>query len=169
MPTVEELPAAASRVEMTQMVLPPDTNMHGTLFGGRLLQWIDICGAIAAQRHCRTKVVTASMDDMHFSVPIQEGDVVILWATVNYVHRSSMEVGVRVEREAPLTGERVHAATSYLTYVALDESGKPHPIPKVRAETPGERRRYNDAITRREFRLARRAAMDARQALEGEG
>ncbi len=163
---MDALPCTASRVEMTQMVLPQDTNYHGTLFGGRLLQWIDVAGAIAAQRHCQSKVVTASMDDMHFGVPIQLGDVVVLHAMVNYVHRSSMEVGVRVEREVLSTGERVHAATSYLTYVALDGDGRPKVIPKVDPQTPAERRRHADALTRREFRLKRREVIEARRAEE---
>jgi len=148
---------------MTELVLPPDTNYHGTVFGGRILQWIDIAGAIAAQRHTRRKVVTASMDDMHFAVPIRLGDVVVLKAAVNYVHRTSMEIGVRVEREVLPTGEREHAATAYLTYVALDDDGHPTPVPPIIAETPEEKRRNADAITRRTFRLARREALMARR------
>ena len=144
---------------MTEMVLPQDTNYHGTVFGGRVLQWIDIAGAIASQRHSRCKVVTASIDDMHFLVPIRLGDTVILKAAVNYVHRTSMEIGVRVEREA-LTGEgREHAATAYLTYVALNEEGNPTQVRDVVATTDEEKRRHQNAITRREFRLARRKAL----------
>ena len=145
------------------MVLPPDTNYHGTVFGGRILQWIDIAGAIAAQRHTHRKVVTASIDDMHFAVPIRLGDVVVLKAAVNYVHRTSMEVGVRVEREIILSGQRELAATAYLTYVALDDDGRPTTIPPVTPETPEEKRRHADAITRRAFRLARRKALLARR------
>lgn len=156
-------PCRASHVEMTELVQPPDTNYHGTVFGGRVLQWIDIAAAIAAQRHCRRKVVTASIDDMHFAVPIRLGEIVVLKAMVNYVHRTSMEVGVRVERELPLTGERQHAATAYVTYVALDEDGRPAPVPAVVPETPDEKRRHRDARTRREFRLARRQAILARR------
>lgn len=155
-------PCRGSWVEMTELVLPPDTNYHGTVFGGRVLQWIDIAGAIAAQRHTRRKVVTASMDDMHFAVPIRLGDVVVLKASVNYVHRTSMEVGVRVEREILHTGEREHAATAYLTYVGLDDDGQPTPIPPVIPESDEEIRRHEDAITRRAFRLARREALAAR-------
>lgn len=145
------------------MVLPPDTNYHGTVFGGRILQWIDIAGAIAAQRHTHRKVVTASIDDMHFAVPIRLGDVVVLKAAVNYVHRTSMEVGVRVEREIISTGARELAATAYLTYVALDDGGRPVAIPPVQPETADERRRFEDAVTRRTFRLARRDALLARR------
>lgn len=148
---------------MTEMVLPPDTNYHGTVFGGRVLQWIDIAGAIAAQRHTHRKVVTASIDDMHFAIPIRLGDVVVLKAAVNYVHRTSMEVGVRVEREILATGARERAATAYLTYVALDDGGLPTAIPPVIPESDAERRRFDDAITRRTFRLARRDALLARR------
>lgn len=152
-------PCRGSRVEMTEMVLPPDTNYHGTVFGGRILQWIDIAGAIAAQRHCQHKVVTASIDDMHFVEPIKLGDIVVLHASVNYVHRTSMEVGVRVECEHPTSGTRSHAARAYLTYVALDSDGNPTPIVPVVPETDEERRRFQNAMTRREFRLARRRAL----------
>lgn len=153
-------PCSASHVEMTELVQPPDTNYHGTVFGGRILQWIDIAAAIAAQRHCRTKnVVTASFDDMHFATPIRLGEVVILRAAVNFVHRTSMEVGVRLEREDPATGERVHAGTAYVTYVAVNDRGRPVPVPPIRPTTPEARRRYRDAQTRRAFRLARRRAL----------
>lgn len=152
-------PCSESRVEMTEMVLPQDTNYHGTVFGGRVLQWIDIAGAISAQRHCRGKVVTASMDDMHFVVPIHLGDVVVLQASVNYTHRTSMEVGVRVEREERDSRNRIHAATAYLTFVAVDADGAPLPVPPVEPQTEVELRRNRDARIRRSFRLARRKAM----------
>ncbi len=144
---------------MTQLVQPPDANYLDTLFGGRLVEWIDNCAAISAQRHARCKVVTASIDDLHFAVPIRLGDIVVLKASVNYVHRTSMEVGVRVERECPRTGETTHAARAYLTFVALDEQNRPLTVPALTPETPGERRRAANAVTRREFRLMRRAAL----------
>lgn len=158
-------PVSASRVEMTQLVLPPDTNQHGTIFGGRILQWIDIAGAISAQRHGRLKVVTASMDEMHFLVPIKLAEVVVLRACVNFVHRTSMEVGVRVEREVPSTGERFHAATAYLTFVCLDDLGRPTLAPPLQVESEDERRRQREAEMRRAQRLAHR---DALKALRGE-
>jgi len=148
---------------MTEMVLPPDTNYHGTVFGGRVLQWIDIAGAISAQRHSRRKVVTASIDDMHFVVPIRLGDTVVLKACVNYVGRTSMEVGVRVEREPPTADFREHAATAYLTYVGLDEDGKPTPVAPLITTSDEEKRRFTNAETRRTFRLARRKALLARR------
>ncbi len=150
-----------SHVTMTEMVLPPDTNYHGTVFGGRVLQWIDIAGAISAQRHARGKVVTASIDDMHFLVPIRLGDTVILKASVNYAHKTSMEVGVRVEREPPTCEVREHAATAYLTFVSVDERGAPTTVCQLEPETPEEHRRYQDAQTRRAFRLERRKALQA--------
>jgi len=163
MTPLEGRPCRLSHVEMTEMVLPPDTNYHGTVFGGRVLQWIDIAGAIASQRHCHRKVVTASIDDMHFVIPINLGDTVVLKASINYVGRTSMEVGVRVEREPPTADRREHAATAYLTYVGLDEDGKPTPVPPLILETDEERRRFTNAETRRAFRLARRKALLARR------
>ncbi len=146
---------------MTELVLPPDTNQHGTIFGGRVLQWIDIAGAISAQRHGNLKVVTASMDEMHFLVPIRLAEFVILKACVNYVHRTSMEVGVRVEREVPSTGERFHAATAYLTFVCLGDDGNPTLAPPLLLETEAEQRRWREAELRRAARLAHRDALKA--------
>jgi acyl-CoA hydrolase len=155
----EPRPVSASRVEMTQLVQPPDTNYHGTVFGGRLVQWIDIAAAVSAQRHSRRKVVTASIDDLHFGVPIRLGDIVVLRASVNYAHRTSMEVGVRVEREDPTSGERIVAARAYLTFVGLDESGAKTPVPPVIPSSEAERRRYENAQTRRRLRLERRGEL----------
>lgn len=149
---------------MTEMVLPQYTNSHGTVFGGRVLQWIDIAGAICAQRHSRMKVVTASIDDMHFLVPIKLGETVILRASVNYVHRTSMEIGVRIEREDAIKGEREHAATAYLTFVAQDKDDRPCEIPGVLPQTEEEHRRYEAAQIRRTDRLERRRALMKRRA-----
>ena len=157
-------PCSASHVEMTEMVLPQYTNSHGTVFGGRVLQWIDIAGAICAQRHARRKVVTASIDDMHFLVPIKLGETVILRASVNYVHRTSMEIGVRIEREDAIKGEREHAATAYLTFVAQDDEGNPSTVPAVILETAEEERRNEEAQLRRRDRLIRRRALMKRRA-----
>lgn len=156
-------PVSASQVEMTQLVLPPDTNHHGTIFGGRVLQWIDIAAGIAAQRHCREKVVTAAIDEMHFRVPIKQGDIVVLRGSVNYVSRSSMEIGVRVDRESPATGRLFHAATAYLTFVALDDDDHPVEVPELILETEDQRRRWGDAEDRRAARLARRDALKAKR------
>ena len=150
-------------VENTELVLPPDTNHHGTVFGGRVLQWIDITASITAQRYAGRKVVTASIDQMHFIVPIQLGNVVILKACVNAVHRTSMEIGVRVEREDVLTGTNEHAATAYLTFVAMDEEMKPTPVPTLKPTTEPENRRAKEALLRRESRLKHRQSLLAQR------
>jgi acyl-CoA hydrolase len=147
---------AASRVVMTESVLPGDGNPLGTAFGGRIAQWIDIAAAIACQRHCRRRVVTASMDDLHFVLPIRVGMIVELRAQVNAVFRTSMEAGVRVESENPLTGERAHACTAYLTFVAQDSDGRPIEVPPLELETDDDRRRSQNAAERRALRLTRR-------------
>jgi acyl-CoA hydrolase len=120
------------------------------------MSWIDICAAIAAQRHARKIVVTASIDALHFRAPITVGGVVHLKAQVNHAWHSSMEVGVRVDGENPLTGETHHAATAYLTYVALDDNRKPTTVPPVLCETPEQQRRSREAQMRREKRLSNR-------------
>jgi len=146
---------SASRVVMTQTVLPGDANPVGTAFGGKIAQWIDVAAAIACQRHCRSRVVTASMDDLHFLLPIHVGMIVEARAQVNAAFRTSMEAGVRIESEDPLTGERRHVCTAYLTFVAKDEQGKTVAIPPLVLETDEDRRRSRDAQERRALRLAR--------------
>jgi acyl-CoA hydrolase len=143
----------ATIVEMNQIVLPQHTNAHGTAFGGTIVSWIDICAALSAQRHCRRVVVTASMDQLHFVAPVREGQLVSLRSMVNYAHKSSMEVGVRVDAEDMLTGERTHAASAYLTFVALDEAGKPTPVRELAPENDEERVRWQEAQVRRQRRL----------------
>jgi len=146
---------ARSRVVMTESVLPGDGNPVGTAFGGRIAQWIDVAAAIACQRHCRERVVTASMDDLHFVRPIRVGMIVELRAQVNAAFRTSMEAGVRIESEDPLSGDRQHVCTAYLTFVAQDEHGRPVQIPALELETDEDRRRARDAGERRALRLAR--------------
>jgi acyl-CoA hydrolase len=143
-----------SSVIMTELVLPSDTNQLGTIFGGRVMSWIDIAAAISAGRHARRAVVTASIDALHFVSPIKLGHFVHLMAQVNYAARTSMEVGVRVESENPLTGERTHTSTAYTTFVALSEFGKPVNVPPIIAATPEEIRRFEEAKKRREARMA---------------
>lgn len=149
--------AAESAVEMTQIVLPSHANSLGTVFGGQVAAWIDICAGVAAMRHARNISVTASMDDLHFLAPCHVGEVMILQAHVNRAFDTSMEVGVRVEAENPLTGERRHTATAYLTFVALDDQGNRVAVPPLEPETEAEQRRYRQAGQRREWRLERRA------------
>jgi len=151
--TAGEKPAKDSAVTMNEIVLPSHANALGSIFGGQVMSWIDIAAAIAAGRHARKVVVTASIDALHFVAPIKVGHVVQLKAMVNFASRTSMEVGVRVDSENPITGETHHTAKAYLTFVALDEHGRPTPVPKVLAETPEEKRRYDEALKRRESRI----------------
>lgn len=145
-----------SQVEMTELVLPNDTNRLGNLLGGRLMHLMDIAGAIAATRHTNHVCVTASVDEMNFLHPIKQGDVVILQASVNRVFSSSMEVGIRVTLENPLSGQRKHANSAYFTYVALDDAGIPVPANQVRPVSKVEKRRHADAARRRRQRLQHR-------------
>jgi acyl-CoA hydrolase len=145
-----------SHVQMVQMVLPTDTNRLGNLLGGQLMHWIDIAAAIAASRHTNRVCVTASVDELNFHHPILQGDVVTLEASVNRVFRTSLEIGVRVSKENLLTGERLYTNTAYLTFVAIDESGKPVGAPPIRPVTTEEKRRYAGAASRRKRRLLHR-------------
>ena len=156
MPTTPKR-AAESMVEMTQIILPSHANALGTIFGGQVAAWIDIAAGVAAMRHARRVVVTASMDDLHFMAPATVGEVLILKAHVNRAFDTSMEVGVRAEAENPLTGERRHTATAYLTFVALDRSGNRVAVPPLIPESEAEQRRYQQAEQRRVWRLERRA------------
>lgn len=145
---------SASRVEMTQIVMPTHINQHGSLFGGVIMQWVDVSAAVAAMRHAGTNVVTASIDSLVFLSPVQLGDVVMLHAQVNYAGRTSMEVGCRVTAENPVEHTPRYTTKAYLTFVALDEAGKPTAIPPLEPQTPEEWRRFRDAQVRREERLA---------------
>ena len=150
---MDSKPVSASSAEFTHLVLPSDTNALGNIFGGRIMEWTDIGAAIVASRHCRKVAVTASMDALSFISPIHLGDIVILKAAVNFTARTSMEIGVRIESENPLTGERRHTASAYLTFVALDEAGHPTPVPPVSAETNEDKRRFQEGQKRREERI----------------
>lgn len=123
------------------------------------MSWIDIAAAIAAQRHSQKEVVTASLDEMSFVAPVKKGWVVNLRASVNFVSKTSMEVGVRVDAENPKTSETFHTATAYLTFVALGSNGKPAGVPPLILETESDRRRFEAAKKRREHRLARKASV----------
>ena len=142
-----------SQVVMTELVLPSHTNALGSIFGGVIMSWVDIAAAIAAQRHSGQMVVTASIDTLNFVAPVYKGWVVNLRASVNYAGRSSMEVGVRVDAENPITLHRFHTASAYLTFVALDKDMKPVAIPPVLAVTEDQKRRHAAAHARREARL----------------
>lgn len=138
---------------MTEIVLPSHANALGTIFGGTIMSWIDIAGAIAAGRHARRVVVTASIDALGFVAPVKVGHVVHIRASVNYAGRTSMEVGVRVDSENQLTGALSHTVTAYMTFVALDDNGRPVAVAPVLPETPEEKRRYEQAQKRRQSRI----------------
>ncbi|MFN0057843.1 MAG: acyl-CoA thioesterase [Planctomycetota bacterium] len=155
----EQLPAKAVResvVEMRELVLPNDTNTHGNILGGKVLHLVDMAAAMCAIRHCRKPVVTASIDEVSFLTPIPEGHFVILKASVNYVGRTSMEIGVKVLCENPMTGNIAHTSSAYLTFVALDAASKPAVVPPLTVETVEERRRYEKGEARMQARRARR-------------
>jgi acyl-CoA hydrolase len=147
-------PVRESQSEMNQLVLPNDANPLGALLGGTLMHWIDLAGALAAHRHCRTYVVTASVDHLDFRVPVHVGDLVILQSSVNRAFHTSMEVGVRVWVENYFSGERHHVSSAYLTFVAVDREGNRVQVPPVAPETVEQKRRYEDAGRRRAARHA---------------
>lgn len=157
------VPAAASRVEMTQLVMPGHANVLGTAFGGTVMQWTDLAASMAAMRHARLPVVTASVDQLDFRAPVRIGQIAILRAQVNAVFTTSMEVGVEVLTEDPRSGEQRRCCVAHLTFVALGEDGRPVPVPPLLPEGPEERRREEEAGVRRASRLALRAALQARR------
>lgn len=130
-----------------------DANVAGNVFGGTILRLIDEVASIVAFKHARNNVVTASLDRMDFFSPVYIGDLLRLIASMNYAHRTSMEIGVRVEAENPLTGQVRHTGTCYLTYVALDKNGKATPVPELTPQTEEEKRRWTEAERRRKQRL----------------
>jgi len=142
-----------SKSELSELALPNDANGLGTLLGGKLMHLMDVAGALAASRHARAYVVTASFDHMNFLAPVRIGQLILLHSSVNRAFRTSMEVGVKAYVEDLRTGERKHVSSAYLTFVALDEKGKPTPIPPVIAETEDEKRRYKQAGERRAYRM----------------
>lgn len=147
-------PVKDSQSEMAEIVLPNDANPLGALLGGRLMHWIDLAGAMAAHRHSRNYVVTASIDHLDFWVPVKVGDLVILRSSVNRVFHTSMEVGVQVVVENYLSETCKNVSSAYLTFVAVDREGHHLPVPPVVPETEDEKRRYEDAGRRREIRRA---------------
>jgi len=140
-------------VLMTELVLPQHTNALGTIFGGVVMGWIDIAGAIAAMRFARRPVVTVSIDSLHFIVPIKKGNTVLTKARVTWVGKTSMEVEVLVEAENSITGVVKKATHAFLTYVAVDDNGDPTPVPAFKPSSPEEAKRYQEALERRKNRL----------------
>ena len=137
-----------SQVTMHELVLPNDTNNLGNVLGGRVMHLMDMCAAMSAYKHARTHVVTASVDNMNFLAPAKKGFILILKSSVNYVAKSSMEVGVKIKSENPFTGETKHTASAYLTFVSLDQKGRPREVPDINPETDVEIRRYKEGKSR---------------------
>lgn len=156
-------PVSESQHETSELMMPHHANNLGHVFGGVMLSMMDKTAAVAAFRHCRLNVVTASIDRVDFREPIHVGDLVVMKASVNYVGRTSMEVGVRVEAEELLTGRRRHTNSCYLTFVAVDRNGRPIEIPAVVPESPEQNRRFQAAQRRRELRLKERETETARR------
>ena len=147
-----------SQHQAAEIMMPQHANILGHVFGGTVMAMMDTTAAVAAIRHARSTCVTASIDRVDFREPIHVGDLVLMKASVNYVGRTSMEVGVRVEAEDMVSGVRRHTNSCYLTFVAVDRNGRPVPVPELIPETPDETRRYDAAKERRRRRLEERHA-----------
>ncbi|PWH11940.1 MAG: acyl-CoA thioesterase [Anaerolineae bacterium] len=146
-------PMRSSHVSLAQLMQPEHANPLGNVHGGWIMKLVDECGALAAMRHARQRVVTVAIDRMSFRQPIKVGELVTLTAQVTYTGRTSIETEVQVEAENPVTGERTHTNTAYLVYVALDETGEPSPVPPVFAETPEEQQKLEAGKQRQRQRL----------------
>lgn len=148
-----------SEMSTTRLMMPMDANVMGNVFGGAIMRYMDEIAAIVAQSHAGTNVVTASIDRMNFYAPVYVGNLLILKAAVNYVGRTSMEIGVRIEAMDPSTRRSTHTGSCYLTYVALDGKGHPTPIPGLIPSTPEEKRRFKEGLARRRLREAEGAVL----------
>ena len=137
-----------TQVIMHELILPNDTNLLGNVLGGRVMHLMDMCAAMSAYKHARTAVVTASVDQLDFLAPVKMGDIMILKSSVNYTGKSSMEVGVRIESENPKTGDIYHTSSAYLTFVSLNENGKPKRVDNISPENDNEFRRFNEGKIR---------------------
>lgn len=157
MHSLQANPVTQSRTFLTDLVFPPDTNHHNTIFGGKVMAYVDKIACISAMRHCRKPVVTVSSDSFDFLAPIKTGEAINLEAYVTWTHRTSMEVFVKVESENLLTGEKRMTARAYLTMIALDEAGKPTPVPAVLPETTFEMQQHEKAKERYELRKQRKS------------
>ena len=144
-----------SYVIMHELILPNDTNNLDTVFGGKVMQYMDLCAAMSAYKFARTAVVTASVDRLDFLAPARVGDMLILKSSVNYSHNTSMEVGVHIDAENVKTGKRRHTASAYLTFVSLDSDGKPQKVDNIIPESSDEKRRYNEGKERHLERMKR--------------
>ncbi len=146
-------PVRESQSEYSELALPNDANVLGHVLGGKVMHLVDLAGALAALRHARCPVVTASVDHMSFLHPVHIGELILLRSSVNRVFNTSMEVGVKVWVENLRTGERRHTSSAYLTFVAINAEGKRCPLAPVIPETEDEKRRYDEALRRRQYRL----------------
>ncbi len=154
--------------EMVQLVLPNDTNVLGNLLGGTLMHWIDLAGAIVANRHCRLPIVTASMEGLDFMSPIPLGYLVVLKGKILYAGTSSMEVRVEVYSEDTLSGKRRLTSTAFLSYVAVDREGRPVPVPPLDLSTDEEQKNFQEAEKRKKQRLAKMKKLKSRSANDSE-
>ena len=144
-----------THVIMHELILPNDTNLLGNVLGGRVMHLMDMCAAMSAYKHARTAVVTASVDRLDFLAPAKMGEIMILKSSVNYTGKSSMEVGVRIESENPKTGDIYHTSSAYLTFVSLNENGKPKRVDNINPDNDTEIRRFNEGKVRHEERKER--------------
>ena len=144
-----------THVIMHELVLPNDANLLGNVLGGRVMHLMDMCAAMSAYKHARTSVVTASVDRLDFLAPVKMGEIMILKSSVNYTGKSSMEVGVRIESENPKTGHIHHTSSAYLTFVSLNENGKPQSVDDIETENDIENRRFKEGNIRHEERKER--------------
>jgi uncharacterized protein (TIGR00369 family) len=151
-------PVHASRMTLSQLMQPEHANLRGDVHGGWIMKLVDEAGALAAMRHAQARVVTVAIDQMRFHEPIRIGDVVILESEVCYVGRTSMEARVQVIAENPVTGQRTRTNTAFLVYVALDEDGRPRPVPPLIAESESELRRQQAGKERQAYRMAQHQA-----------
>jgi acyl-CoA hydrolase len=163
MRSLDPKPVSASKSEVTEQVLPGEANPLGYLLGGRVMHLMDIACAMAALRHCRRPVVTVSVDKLDFRHPVKIGHFINLKSSVNFTGRTSMETGVRVDSEDPLTGERWHTSSAYFTFVALNQFGKPTEVPAVVPESAEEKRRYAEGKRRYEARQDERREKESRR------
>lgn len=157
---INSKPVSESVITMTELVLPNHTNQLGKLLGGQLMHWIDICAALSAAKHNQHVCVTASVDRIDFHHPISLGDAVTLVASVNRVFNTSMEVGVKVFAENFREGKRIHTNTAYLTFVSVDSQGTPVKAVEIIPQSEEEKRRYDEALIRRQNRLSSRVKKD---------
>lgn len=159
-PSLEPKRVEDSQVTLVQLMEIADANIAGIVHGGVVMKLVDTAAGLAAIKHASGMCVTVSLDEMSFRAPVHVGDVVTVKASVNDVGTTSVEVGARVEVEHVLTGQRVHTSSAYLVFVAIDDEGKPRPVPPIRAETPVQMRRQREAKIRRETRMAHRKAIE---------